>query len=41
MRKDENMNRTVGVLFVALLAFAGLAGAADRVVFVEYFTSAG
>jgi len=34
------MNRIVLVLLVSCVVFAGLAGAADRVVLVEYFTSA-
>ncbi len=35
------MNRTACVLSIALVFAVGMAGAADRTVFVEYFTSAG
>jgi len=34
------MKRIGWVLILACVMFAGLAGAADRVVLVEYFTSA-
>lgn len=38
--RDEIMKRIGWVLILACVMFAGLAGAADRVVLVEYFTSA-
>jgi len=35
------LNRLPSVLSFALVLTAGIAGAADRVVMIEYFTSAG